>query len=159
MWLEDKWRTLEPHERAQIHCIPPEAVYVPTSKRKSSEASRASANSLIGNGYHLPSVMACFLLMFQFLPPVVSPYTFSYSPDEAELRGRIQHTCFQPNLALGFPGVLSHEQVLASMQQQLNIPELQHLPWETTSANICQLPLHNLQLHSVFCTHEGQHKL
>ena len=73
LWRKDAWRQPTPSERAQMMGVPPSAVAsVPAPMPKK----RQLQNSLLGNGFHLPSVlvMLCFLpqLMEAKVPPPLS---------------------------------------------------------------------------------------
>ena len=60
VWKQDRWRQLCPEERAQLLGMPPEAV----SAVRGSEARQTQGrNSLLGNGFHIPSLLAIFMML------------------------------------------------------------------------------------------------
>ena len=60
VWRDAEWRQPTPHERAQLMGLPPESFdCVPGEPA----LRRQCQNSLIGNGFHLFSVMAVFCLL------------------------------------------------------------------------------------------------
>ncbi len=98
-WKGSTWRTLYPEERAQVMGIPPEIFRVipgPAAVRTQ------KANSFIGNGFHLFSV----LLIVSFLPQLLAEKLPSslMTCDEAALRERCRHTVWEPGRLADFPG-------------------------------------------------------
>ena len=49
---------------------------------------RAAANSMLGNGFHLPSLMLVLILMLQSCPVVAHPSAALYPAEESQLRLR-----------------------------------------------------------------------
>ena len=119
---EKKLRPLTAAERAAVHCYPPsilEEAY--TSGGNDTYAFTASERenrhcSLIGNGFHIPSVMVVLILLgsLQGARANSIPKPLSCA-NEASLRGRVAGTAFEPDACLHFPGVLTAHDVVTEI--------------------------------------------
>ena len=132
LWKQDEWRQPTPMERAQIHGLPPglvQAIQAETSSQKI-----ARQNSIVGNGFHLPSVMLVLLILFQLAPAADTASVYLGLPDaqESALRQRICHTAFDQQVVKAFPGVLTSKDLMASMQAQLPMVPPSHMAWRCT---------------------------
>ena len=93
-WKAEEWRTLNPNERAAIHCLPSRMLDTLPAGQCSSAQHRAKKNSLIGNGIHLPSLLIFFSLILQMARSTANPSTIlAYSPEEKTLRERMGARC------------------------------------------------------------------
>lgn len=70
VWKRDHCRTLEPSERAQAMCVPIAAVTATTGP---AEQRRAKQNSLLGNGFHIRSILVILMLLPQLLEAKLIP--------------------------------------------------------------------------------------
>jgi len=114
LWKGDTWRTYTDCERATIHGIPPALVQ---AVRGGNEARGAKANSAVGNGFHIPSVMLFFLLLLQMVDSAApGDGMIPYSMEESELRLRMRGTVFEPGVMGGIPVVMKKGEVVAEMQ-------------------------------------------
>ena len=86
---------------------------------------------MVGNGFHLPSVMLALLLLFQLAPQSQAITLYMGLPDAQEeaVRRRICHTAFDPQVVKAFPGVLTPAAIRASMQAQLPMLPPAHRAW------------------------------
>lgn len=86
LWSGSEWRTLHPSERCQVMGIPPDLV-VPVRGHPSKRTQ--VKNSLIGNGFHIP----CIIALLTMLPGILSTKIHSplYDHDELALQARLQH--------------------------------------------------------------------
>ena len=113
VWRSDEWRPLLPSERAQLMGVPPDSFEnVPGDPH----LQRQRQNSLLGNGFHLFSILAVFCFLPQLvaakLPPSLSPV------DEVALQQRLLHTAWEPGRLDHFPGLLTSADIART------IPEL-----------------------------------
>ena len=100
MWKNHSWRQAPPSERAQISGMPPaavEAIPGPPDQQQ-------QHNSLLGNGLHLPSLLAVLCLLPAFLEAKIAPTPCS--PD-LELRARLEGTIWEPGRLEKFPDTVS----------------------------------------------------
>ena len=121
-WRGAEWRTLSPQERAMIHGFPARVVQgVPDEGRTYNEI-RAIQNTLIGNGFHIPSLMLFFLALFTLVPQSNASPTadWAYNPEERGLRDRVRNTVFQPGLVQNMPGTLDKDALLDDVRRQLH---------------------------------------
>ena len=111
------WRTPSSAERLAICGFPVTALdEVSPGVRGPVEARR---NTLIGRGFHLPSVIVLFTIMVLGASPV--PRTdFSYGPAELFLRRRVHGTVFQPGAFHAFPGLITAKGLVDDVFLQLD---------------------------------------
>lgn len=112
VWKNAEWRQLEPSERAQIMGIPVAALAaVPGGP----DQRLAKQNSLIGNGFHIPSILVLLMMLHQLLEAkIAKPLP---GPD-FEFRNRLNHTVWEPGRLESMP-VLGPEDVINEMQLML----------------------------------------
>ncbi|CAK0807283.1 unnamed protein product, partial [Prorocentrum cordatum] len=67
LWKCEKWRPLDPSERALLHGMPPALVEAVAVGHEQARAT-AMRNSELGNGVHVPSLMVALVLLFQLAP-------------------------------------------------------------------------------------------
>ena len=146
VWKGDQWRQLTPEERATLHCVPPAVVQaVP----KSPAAQRvAKQNSLIGNGFHLPSVMVFFCLLLQLLPKAAALSKPIPEMHETWLKDRIAGSIWDQARLRSFPGLLQHAEVVREMQRQFPPDISQTVSWDKLQMN--EADLVSLQCHTAF---------
>ncbi len=114
LWRNDKWRVPSPSERAEIMGLPP-GLLRPVA---GSQDQRVQAqNSLVGNGFHIPSVMLLLCLIPQLLQAKFIPYHMD-DVHEVALHRRLQGTVWQPGRIEVFPGILDAAQILPEIQSQ-----------------------------------------
>ena len=102
VWKGPTWRTLSPGERAQIMGVPPESLsHVPGNP----ELKAQRQNSILGNGFHVFSVMAILSMMPQVLGSKLPPPLFDTS--EVGLASRCSHTVWEPGRLLGLGRLFS----------------------------------------------------
>ena len=146
VWKGNSWRTLTPEERGQIMGYPPESF----SAVSGSAAARVQAkNSMIGNGFHLYSLMALFcflpaLLEAKIPDPVVCQ-------EEASLRSRVAGTIWEPGRLLSFPGMLDACEVTAQMKLMFPSCVVQESVWHRTSERLAACQLCELQAYYAWC--------
>ena len=107
LWRRDEWRQPNSAERCATMCIPPAAVMsvnTPPAKREQQR------NSLIGNGFHIPSIMILLrllphLLQAKFVHPTIDP-------GDGVLQARFQGTVWEPGRLDVWPHLLDAADVV-----------------------------------------------
>ena len=155
LWLGDKWRQWNPCERAQAMGIPPSILApfdddgtVPLQQRTALQA------SAIGNGFHVPTLMAMLIILFQLLEPVHASRISGTQEDQ--LRRRLAGSCFEPGRAAVFPGILDASDIVNSMRVQLDVLNADDAIWSEVLRSLSAIPLSELQLYYVFCRMRDQ---
>ena len=155
VWKGDKWRQLDPEERAMIHGMPP-ALLEEVIRGQDDGHATAVRNSVIGNGFHVPSLMLALLLLFQLAPNVhAAPQKYLPCVVEKQLQVRIACTEFDHVWVKSYPGILSVDEVLEDMQIQLPMVEPEHKAWKRTKSNLLKHDLACLQCFWVFMRRRG----
>ena len=68
-WRGEQWRALLAEEKAQLHGMPPRAPFRGDRVKDCDfEEVEKNAHCLIGNGFHIPSLMLVFILLLQAVP-------------------------------------------------------------------------------------------
>eukprot|EP00434_Breviolum_minutum_P017681 symbB.v1.2.015606.t1/scaffold1172.1/size134038/3 len=111
LWKSDQWRQPSADERSQIMGIPPAV----TRSVPGSQAVRTQVrNSLLGNGFHLPSIMI-LLTLIPFL--CEAKMSSSILPaDEQALRDRVAGTVWEPGRLESFPGLKGVHELVDDLQ-------------------------------------------
>ena len=130
LWREQQWRQPNASERAALMCIP--ASMLQWLEKDSSSSPRETEHkraSLIGNSFHVPSVMLVLVLLFQLLPSTTGIAPPVYAGFEQCLRRQVRGTVFQPGMLESCPGLLSPEFVVQKVgaqfaSLQVALPEL-----------------------------------
>ena len=126
VWRVAEWRTLRAEERATLHGFSPEvAKPAQVSRSAPGRDVEAMANSAIGNGSHLPSMM---LFMFLLLQGVVgeeqqmqSPYCgIGVAADEEDLRRRIAGTVYDEKVLKSTQGILRPRDIIHQLHCHLD---------------------------------------
>lgn len=111
LWKSDQWRQPSADERSQIMGIPPAV----TRSVPGSQSVRTQVrNSLLGNGFHLPSIMILLTLIPFLCEAKMSP---SILPaDEQDLRDRVAGTVWEPGRLESFPGLKGVHELVDDLQ-------------------------------------------
>ena len=146
VWRDEHWRQPSALERCQLMGIPPsvlDSVSGPPERR------RQVQNSLIGNGFHLPSIMLLLCLLPQLLEGKIPTPVLDY--EEQALVARLDNTVWAPGRLRTFPGLLTASDVCDSLSvcfPSIQIPlDILHLV--QARLNVCEL--HELQGFSAWC--------
>ena len=135
LWRQDQWRQPSPDERAQLLGVPPAAI---SGVEAPSDEKRKVQNSLLGNGFHLPSLLAVLCLL-----PALLEAKFVAQPrqPDADLRARLCGTVWEPGRLDHFPDLLDGREVIKRMQFMFSPIDLPEDIWKLTCdrLSVCQL--------------------
>ena len=112
LWRGNQWRVPSPDERSQMLGIPQSATAAVASRATARVRDR---NSLLGNGFHLPSVVALLVMLPQLCAnklTVVSPACGS------QLKARLEGSLWQPGRLEVYPGLLGAAETVEIMRSQ-----------------------------------------
>lgn len=152
LWNRDRWRQPSSTERCGVMGLPPACVaHFPQGQ---SPAQREQGrNSLIGNGFHLPSVMMLMCLLPSLIQAKISvvppPATFD------TLSNRLVGTVWEPGRLEVWPGLLGGHEVVERLPPcfpHLQIPS-DILALVATRLSVCRLA--RLQEFRVWCQVRG----
>ena len=114
LWRGDLWRVPSPAERAEVMGFPP-GLLRPVAGTQDQRVQ--IQNSLVGNGFHIPSIMLLLCLLPQLLQAkFVAPHLDD--AQEVALLGRLEGTVWQPGRIDTFPGLLDASQLVPEIQSQ-----------------------------------------
>ena len=146
VWKGSQWRQLLPEERAQIMGVPPgtfQSLQGPQTLR------RQRANSLLGNGFHVFSVVALLSMIPQILATKMpAPWI---AADEGALRERCRHTVWEPGCIDSFPDLLSTREVVQGIQECFPTCAVPDQVWELITVRLSSCPLRDLQMFTAWC--------
>ena len=141
LWRGDSWRQPSPMERCQMMGLPAQclrSVTGPTAVR------RQRQNSLLGNGFHVPMIVALFCLVPQLLAHKVPAPLLDLR--EHNLRQRLTGTIWEPGRLQVFPGLRDAPAVLHDMKHHLLADFFVPDPvWQHTEKRLQGVPLWQLQ--------------
>ena len=151
LWKKSFWRQLEPEERAQLMGWPAHFTKTPST---ASNKSFAVQNSVIGNGFHIPTILAVLSFIPQLLATKLPPPM--ECADENALLRRLEGTVWEPYRLNSFPHLLTAGDITEGMKTcfpDLSIPTT---VWETVENRLkfCDLP--SLQAFSAWQRLQGQ---
>ena len=155
LWRQDEWRQPFPSERAQMMGVPPSAVAAVSATMPKK---RQLQNSLIGNGFHLPSILILLCLLPQLLEAKVTPPLTPLG--ERELHQRIVNTVWEPGRIDSFPGLLSARSLTDDLKVTFGQFEVDAPLWDTILCRLQACRLEQLQFFSAWTRmqgHEWQH--
>ena len=146
VWKGSQWRQLLPEERAQIMGAPPGTFQ---SLQGTQSLRRQRANSLLGNGFHVFSVVALISMIPQILATKMpAPWI---AADEGALRERCRHTVWEPGCIDSFPDLLSTREVVQGIQECFPTCAVPDQVWNLVTARLSSCPLRELQMFTAWC--------
>eukprot|EP00435_Cladocopium_sp_Y103_P044302 s412_g12.t1 len=150
VWKRDAWRTLHPDERAQLLGMPPAAV----AAVKGPEATQTQVrNSLLGNGFHLPSLLAIFML----LPAILeAKLTLTPTAPDADLRARLQGSVWEPGRLESFPDMLDADYLISEMQHCFSAIPVSPDIWADVSRRLGHCQLQRMQAYMAWRRMRGE---
>ena len=150
LWKQETWRQPEPHERCQLMGWPAEAV---SSIRGSGTRRRQVQNSIIGNGFHLYTLLALFCM----LPQVLSTKLTLELPcmEELALKERITGTVWEPGRLTHFPGLLTGPELVQSTKLCFPDCPIPAQAWTECGNKLKSCDLTVLQTFTAWCRIKG----
>ena len=110
-------------------------------------------HSFLGNGFHLPSIIAILCFLPQLLAFKV-PLPLALA-DEQALKSRLQGTVWEPGRIQTFPGLLSAQQVVDEMQHIFQDFALEKETWNLTQVRLEACQLCKMQTYTAWCRQKG----
>eukprot|EP00435_Cladocopium_sp_Y103_P019584 s1435_g4.t1 len=150
LWKGDAWRTLSPAECSQLMGTPhaaTAAIQGPPNQR------RAKQNSLLCNGFHIPSLLVVLMLLPQLLESKLLPSP--PSPDGA-LRARLQHTVWEPGRLAAMPDLYTAPAIIQEMQLMLPMDAIPKEVWMDSTRRLQACRLHQLQMFAAWRRLRGE---
>ena len=115
---------------------------------------RAKQNSLIGNGFHIPTVMALLCMIPGFLEAKLVAPPIDWA--EAGLQARCQGTVWEHKRLATFPGLLQADQIVHEMQTHFTGISLADTVWTSIAAGCRSCDLTALQQYTAWQRMRGQ---
>ena len=150
-------------ERAEVHCFPSSMVEEATFAGTTPSEEEGKRCSLVGNGYHIPSVMIALILLssLQLVDPHKVHIQYPLSELwETRLRSAVQGTVFEPGVCETFPGVYTSSDLtieLWELFKPLNISQLEFDKWaDTFESKATSKALATLQIYWVDACARGR---
>lgn len=151
LWRQDAWRQPLPEERCQMMGLPPGCV---AAVKGSPPARRAAQNSLIGNGFHIPTIMALLCMMPALLDAKISAPLIDM--DEAGLRSRCLGTVWEPGRLEAFPDLMEAADVVTEMQAHFDQFQLPQDIWLQIQQRLQVCDLRSMQRYVAWQRLRGQ---
>jgi hypothetical protein len=150
VWRGDSWRQPAPHERCQIMGIPARCL---DSISGPSTIKRQRQNSLIGNGFHIPMIMALFAMLPQLLEAKLTHPVLDFS--ESQLRHRLQGTVWEPGRLTTYPGLLQPSDIVSDMQEIFRDCPVDPPVWRQVRGDLDLIDLASLQAFTAWSLGSG----
>lgn len=150
LWRDQMWRQPYPSERCQLMGLPFAAVSAVTGD---ASQRRQSQNSWVGNGFHIPSIIAVLCLLPGLLAAKIPP-PFSEA-SELDFHGRLVGTVWEPGRLESFPGLLSAQNLVQEMRSMFDEFPVADSVWQVTEYNLSRCRLSSLQAYSAWSRMRG----
>ena len=145
LWHGKQWRQPSPAERCQMMCLPPALV----APARGNQVKRTQAqNSFIGNGFHIPCVVALMAMLPSILEAKFVP-SFT-SAEEAALRDRLRHTVWEPGRLEAMPGLLTAAEVCLDLRIQFAFADIPDRTWHQVLVRLQACDLASLQAYPMW---------
>ena len=140
LWAGHQWQQPSPAERCQLMCLPP-AVVAPA---RGDQVKRVQIqNSFIGNGFHIPCVVALLAMLPSILEAKMAA-NLSLR-EEQQLQERLRHTVWEPGRLQAMPGLLSATELCQDLQRQFEFADIADHTWTQVKARLEACDLCSLQ--------------
>ena len=151
LWRGPEWRAPYPDERAQMMGWPAQLVEAGNGRTRRSSAMK---NSFIGNGFHIPTILAVLCFIPQLLATKLS-YPLC-DLEETSLSARLQGTVWEPGRWQAFPDLLDANSITTQMQSCF--PDITLAPsiWTQTAERLSHCDLWSLQAFSAWRRMRGE---
>ena len=149
LWKGRDWRQPNAQERATLMGIPSSILQWAVPEEEDVTWSEQVRASLVGNSFHVPSLMVVLMILLQMIPVVSGIPPPMYSAFETCLRNQVRGSVFQPGMVDACPGLLTPEDMLGQIQQQFVSLEVQ---WPVLHVNDkVRAAVRKLQIFKVDC--------
>ncbi|CAE7369460.1 DNMT3A, partial [Symbiodinium necroappetens] len=118
LWKGREWRQPNAQERATLMGIPSSILQWAAPEEEDVKHRERVRASLIGNSFHVPSLMVVLMILLQMIPVVSGIPPPMYSAFETCLHTQVKRSVFQPGVVDACPGLLTPETLLERIQQQ-----------------------------------------
>eukprot|EP00435_Cladocopium_sp_Y103_P010075 s1670_g2.t1 len=150
VWKGEEWRQPLPSERAQLLGVPPDCLdAVPGD----AALKRQRQNCLLGNGFHLYSVLAILCMLPQLLEAKLAAPLVWHS--EVSLRSRLLHTVWEPGRLTDFPGLHSAESIASRLPHLFPECRVDAAVWSDVRRRLSHCSLLDLQAYMGWCRLRG----
>ena len=151
LWRGPEWKAPYPDERAQMMGWPAQLVEAGNGRTRRSSAMK---NSFIGNGFHIPTILAVLCFIPQLLATKLSYPLCDF--EETSLSARLQGTVWEPGRLQVFPDLLDANSITAQMQSCF--PDITLAPsiWTLTAERLSHCDLWSLQAFSAWRRMRGE---
>lgn len=150
VWRGSEWRQPTPSERCQLMGIPPSSV---VSRRGPASSRTQVANSFVGNGFHLPCVLAILAFVPQLLAYKIPP---PWTPaGEESLRHRLEGTVWEPGRLQHFPDLLGPEEILTHVQWTFHQAPIAPTVWQDVAVRLQACRLWKMQYFAAWMRMRG----
>ena len=150
LWKGDEWRQPLPSERAQLMGVPPDCL---ESVPGDAALKRQRQNSLLGNGFHISSVLAILCMLPQVLDAKLVP-SLRWGP-EVDLHERLQHTVWEPGRLAAMPGLLTAHSIVQRLPSFFPDCDVPADVWNDVERRLAHCRLTELQAYAAWCTLRG----
>ena len=151
LWKGTDWRQLEPEERTQLMGWP---IHFTAPRSHDAQRSPSVQNSVIGNGFHIPTILAvlCFIpqLLATKLPPPLQ------CMEEVAVVHRLEGTVWEPHRLKSFPDLLTAKEVTVGMKSCFPNLSIPHHVWDRVEERLQWCDLCSLQAFSAWQRMRGQ---
>ena len=151
LWKGTEWRQLEPEERTQMMGWP---IHFTAPRHSDSQRSPSVQNSVIGNGFHIPTILAVLCCIPQLLATKLPPPL--QCMDEVALVQRLEGTVWEPHRLKSFPGLLTPREVTVGMKSCFPDLSIPHHVWDRVEERLQWCDLSSLQAFSAWQRMRGQ---
>ena len=146
LWKGQQWRQPYPHERAAMLGLPPDCLQSVTLANR--DQTTAARNSLLGNGFHVPSIMLVFSIMLSSAASSIVPRPPRHV-QWTQFCSRAHGSCFQPQWMDAWPDLSSVSNILDDMQ--LMLPGIGNDDiWAKAHCSLNKIRLQDLQVYQAF---------
>ena len=151
VWDQQTWRQPSPQERLQMMGFPAQAL---ASVQGPTTVKRQRQNCIIGNGFHLPMIVALFCLLPSLLEAKLRSPPVDYA--EMGLRQRLQGTVWELDRLDHFPGLWGASDVVNDMRQMLATAPVPDNVWMALQHSLDHIPLRRLQSFNAWSVGQGR---
>ena len=131
------YRTPLAVERAEVHCFPSSVIEKTCSRGRTPEDMEDRRCSLVGNGFHIPSIMLALILLaslqqtVSYRVPVNTPLAELW---EARLRNAIRGSAFEPGTCRAFPGIYDAPGIVHELWELFTVLDVDRAAFDSWAA-------------------------